>query len=466
MNFNAAPEPNDVLNGWKEIAAHLGRSARSVQRWEHDLGLPIHRIATPDGGSIVYALRSEVDAWRRRHDESLDLTDLGVRLAPETASHPTHLAERGKSADGRVKRWLKTPVPAWAAVLLAGVSVAAASAVWMVPRTGVPASWEFEGREVVAYSSNSRRLWSHPFGRIVSSPSTLFRGPGILDDVTGDGRPEALTPVRYAAPQMHATESDAVFAFGADGSIVWSVQPDLTMTSAEETFYGPWYVYDVATGMTAGGPRTWIAYSHHIWWPAFVLEVAPNGAATVRYVQPGRIYSLTYWATRQGPLLMAGGALNEAGRASVALMNLDHPPARWKGPAGPALECPNCPRADPSAMLLLPNSDVTTALARPSGWVMRARLKESSVELSVNDGFGTGSLVRMNDDLQVTTAARSDRYWQVHRAMEEEGRISHRPEECPDHARPLEIRQWTPTRGWSTTLVPLRALPIPPGLNP
>jgi hypothetical protein len=27
------------------------------------------RIATPDGGSIVYALRSEVDAWRRRHDE-------------------------------------------------------------------------------------------------------------------------------------------------------------------------------------------------------------------------------------------------------------------------------------------------------------------------------------------------------------------------------------------------------------
>ena len=317
---------NDGLNGWKEIAAHLGRSARSVQRWERDLGLPIHRIATPDGGSIVYALRSEVDAWRRRHDESLDLTDVAVNGAPETSSSSCHLPEREKIAHGTVKRWLNAPVPAWAAVLLAGVSVAAALIRDMgVPRTRVPASWEFEGREVVAYSSNGRRLWSHPFGRVVSSPDTLLQGPGVLEDVTGDGRPEVLTPVRFAAPRMHATESDAVFAFGADGSIVWSVQPDLTMTSGEETFDGPWYVYDVATGVTADGPRAWIAYSHHIWWPAFVLEVSPDGTTAVRYVQPGRIYSLTYWATRKGPLLMAGGALNEAGRASVALMNLDQP---------------------------------------------------------------------------------------------------------------------------------------------
>ena len=117
-------------------------------------------------------------------------------------------------------------------------------------------------------------------------------------------------------------------------------------------------------------------------------------------------------------------------------------------------------------MVLLPNSDVTNAMARPSGWVMRARLKESSVELSVNDGFGSGSLFSMTDDLRVTSAARSDRYWQIHRALEEEGRITHSPEKCPDHARPLEILEWTAARGWSTSLVPLRPMPIPPGLNP
>ena len=60
------------------------------------------------------------------------------------------------------------------------------------------------------------------------------------------------------------------------------------------------------------------------------------------------------------------------------------------------------------------------------------------MELSVNDGFGSGSLFSMTDDLRVTSAARSDRYWQIHRALEEEGRITHSPEKCPDHARPLE----------------------------
>ena len=84
------------------------------------------------------------------------------------------LPERGTVADSSVKRWLNAPVPAWAAVLLAGVSVAAAlSRYGLLPRTRVPDSWEFEGREVVAYSSNGRRLWSHPFGRVVSSPDTL-----------------------------------------------------------------------------------------------------------------------------------------------------------------------------------------------------------------------------------------------------------------------------------------------------
>ncbi|MGE0361115.1 MAG: hypothetical protein AB7R67_10320, partial [Vicinamibacterales bacterium] len=60
----------DALNGWKEIAGFLGKSARTVQRWERDLGLPVHRIPTPDGGSIVFARRAELSEWRARQAES------------------------------------------------------------------------------------------------------------------------------------------------------------------------------------------------------------------------------------------------------------------------------------------------------------------------------------------------------------------------------------------------------------
>ena len=60
------PLPNGSLNGrldgWKEIAAHLGRGVRTAQRWERELGLPVRRLGT-GGAEVVYALRDEVDAW-------------------------------------------------------------------------------------------------------------------------------------------------------------------------------------------------------------------------------------------------------------------------------------------------------------------------------------------------------------------------------------------------------------------
>jgi hypothetical protein len=51
-----------ILNSWKEIAGYLGRGVRTVQRWEAQLGLPIHRPAGKDH-SAVLAFSSELDQW-------------------------------------------------------------------------------------------------------------------------------------------------------------------------------------------------------------------------------------------------------------------------------------------------------------------------------------------------------------------------------------------------------------------
>ena len=55
------PNPS-VLNSWKEIASYLGRSVRTVQRWERDFGLPVHRPAGK-GRSATFALPTELDQW-------------------------------------------------------------------------------------------------------------------------------------------------------------------------------------------------------------------------------------------------------------------------------------------------------------------------------------------------------------------------------------------------------------------
>jgi len=54
--------PEGRLDSWKEIAAYLGRGIRTVQRWEREEGLPVHRLAHEKRGSI-YARREELAAW-------------------------------------------------------------------------------------------------------------------------------------------------------------------------------------------------------------------------------------------------------------------------------------------------------------------------------------------------------------------------------------------------------------------
>jgi len=50
------------LNSWKEIAAYLNTSVRTVQRWELIEGLPVHRHAHASVCTI-YTDTAEVDTW-------------------------------------------------------------------------------------------------------------------------------------------------------------------------------------------------------------------------------------------------------------------------------------------------------------------------------------------------------------------------------------------------------------------
>src|SRR3974390_2714431 len=56
--------PEDRLDSWKEIAAHLNRDVTTVQRWEKREGMPVHRHLHDRMGS-VYASRAELDSWAR-----------------------------------------------------------------------------------------------------------------------------------------------------------------------------------------------------------------------------------------------------------------------------------------------------------------------------------------------------------------------------------------------------------------
>ena len=78
----------DRLDFWKEIAAYLKRGARTVQRWEREEGLPVHRLKHEKLGS-VYAFKSELDRWwSARGTEISETPQSQVRGVPTVAVLP------------------------------------------------------------------------------------------------------------------------------------------------------------------------------------------------------------------------------------------------------------------------------------------------------------------------------------------------------------------------------------------
>ena len=53
---------SERLESWKDIANYLKRGVTTVQRWEKQEGLPVHRHLHDKLGT-VYAYKPEIDAW-------------------------------------------------------------------------------------------------------------------------------------------------------------------------------------------------------------------------------------------------------------------------------------------------------------------------------------------------------------------------------------------------------------------
>ncbi|RPI11345.1 MAG: hypothetical protein EHM65_07175, partial [Acidobacteriales bacterium] len=79
--------PEDRLDSWKEIATYLHRGTRTVQRWEREEGLPIHRLQHDKLGS-VYAFKAELEAWWANRGDSLPSEAAQAETGPSVGVLP------------------------------------------------------------------------------------------------------------------------------------------------------------------------------------------------------------------------------------------------------------------------------------------------------------------------------------------------------------------------------------------
>lgn len=197
------PSPTaDRLDSWKEIAAYLKRSVRTVHRWEKEEGLPVHRQLHKDLGS-VFAYKRELDEWSSARSVRADARE--------------KTGERGSA-----NRYRMTIVTAFI-VLGVGITYFATGR----SRTaGTEPDAQVTGLELVSTFAGSHRSPSlSPDGRMVAFISDAGGTPQVWIKNVATGDPIQITfgDVPAVRPRWSAQGDRIVYSRSGGG--VWSVPP-------------------------------------------------------------------------------------------------------------------------------------------------------------------------------------------------------------------------------------------------
>ena len=193
-NQNRARRPGGCpwprLDSWKEIAAHLGRDVRTVQRWERGEGLPVHRQQHDKLGS-VYAFRDEIDAWRAARSARPE--EPRIRYG-ERGRGGTSVRER-QAAGCRLSAGPCAPSARAAAIRTrrgngCSPSSSSPSAAGSAVRT------ERDSREL-ATPARSRSIVVLPLENLSTDPAQEFFAAGLTEEITA--RLAQLTKLRVVS---------------------------------------------------------------------------------------------------------------------------------------------------------------------------------------------------------------------------------------------------------------------------
>jgi Tol biopolymer transport system component len=193
------------LDSWKEIAAYLKRSVRTVHRWEKEEGLPVHRQLHKDLGS-VFAYKRELDAWfsaRSVHSDRREETD--------------------ERASAKPQRMIV------AAAVVASVVVIGAIALLVSRRSSPGRSGQdanVAGLELISTFAGSHRWPSlSPDGRMVAFVSDAGGTPQVWIKNVATGDPVQITFGEVPAVRPRWSAQGDRIVYSRSGGGIWSVPP-------------------------------------------------------------------------------------------------------------------------------------------------------------------------------------------------------------------------------------------------
>ncbi len=403
------------LSSWKEIAAYLGVSVRTAQKWEMERGLPVRRL--PGGRGMVIIGVADIDAWLHREP------------AP-----PQDLPPR------RNFLWLGGLGAATLATL-AGTAYLRKGAPW-------PADHRIAGNNFIAIDNQGKELWRHSFSfRLGNEPVT--RGPHLsyiryswLGDVDGDGTPEFLF---FPIPERPLLPKDwELFCFSATGNIKWRFRPGQSAESFPIDLRPPYCPLNLVVFDHAGEKRIALASVHNTWFPSQIAILSGQGKLLQDYWHSGHLTQIGVapYGPNGSPILLAGGIANGyRGAVVVALDPATGITGAVSTEENPQFQLPG-QTGHERARILFPRSHINTRKG-PYNLVLSFRTVASDLEVQVGEDLEASAEVihRFGPDFQYLGAGLSSNYVGRYNELQQQGLLQG-PLKAEEESRQLSQIRW------------------------
>jgi len=428
--------PKKRLDSWKEIAVYVGRDERTALRWAKERGMPVHHVPGPGRGT-VFAYTDQIDAW------------LNQQPAEETEARAAAGVEPPAAHPGKLWR-IVLPV---AAVLLVALLVVVGMRSPNSHRPGLPERIQLSRTKVQAVDAAGQQVWEYSLPEPVRfySPADQegLENLARVVDLDGDGSPEVLVTARLE--KMGEVSRSVLHCFTAEGELRWKYDPDVTLSFAGRPFGGPWNIADVLAAPEGKGHAIWLAVAHYTWWPAFVVKLDAAGKAEVRFVNSGTLKILNFVRTADTTYILVGGFNNEQDGGILAVLPAGKPAGTSPQKPGSPYRCDACPPGEPVRYLVFPRSELNQTNPNMVNHVAAIGVTQKSIQVLTREGpegvFAYYDF-SLDPEPQLLSVTFSDPYWRWHKQLEEEGKIKHTQEQCPERDGPRGVRVWEPGSGW------------------
>jgi hypothetical protein len=467
--------PPDRLDSWKEIASYLNKTIRTVQRWEAERHLPVHRIPAPSADfhrkGTVYAIPAELDRWLHAEQENIqadedDRVQPAAELSEVDAVASTDGADEGIEPTP-VRVSLVDPVRSrrlrpMALIAVCAVIPIGALLIWTIfssarnPLTGMVASASPDviaarvenGNQLVVSGADGKVLWSREFPQKILCGRLGGRKPQVAD--LGGASAKAIV-IGFANDGKFKFESpDKVICLDGAGSLQWEFIPGAKLTWDGFSYPEAFRLWDYTVGSMAHGKKFFVVVANHeMYSPSQVAILDEHGKSVGEYWHTGWIFEelLTDLDGDGNDEIILGGQNDLYTKPFLAVIKYNIPRSISPVPKGFA---PGFPAGKEIAYYLIPRTDAAEVLARKSRVYEIKRLDPTHITVGIQlpySGFDIFERVYCLDlNFQTVRLDFPDEFQGLHKRLRQENRLDHDLLEADKQKLwPLE-RLWPPQK--------------------